>query len=104
MKSSELLSILKQCHSNEPEFIKRSKNSGKISQRFYDQSTVYQHLNLFDHLTNPDRVIQFRINWEDDQGNVQVNRGWRVQFNNALGPYKGGIRFHPSVNLSVLKF
>lgn len=52
----------------------------------------------------PERVIQFRVTWEDDKGNVQVNRGFRVQFNSALGPYKGGLRFHPSVNLSILKF
>lgn len=52
----------------------------------------------------PERVIQFRVVWEDDKGQVQVNRGYRVQFNSALGPYKGGLRFHPSVNLSILKF
>ena len=52
----------------------------------------------------PERVIQFRVVWENDKGEVQVNRGYRVQFNSALGPYKGGLRFHPSVNLSILKF
>lgn len=52
----------------------------------------------------PERVIQFRVVWNDDKGNLQVNRGYRVQFNSALGPYKGGLRFHPSVNLSILKF
>jgi len=52
----------------------------------------------------PERIIQFRVVWEDDKGNLQVNRGYRVQFNSALGPYKGGLRFHPSVNLSILKF
>ena len=52
----------------------------------------------------PERVIQFRVVWEDDKGNLQVNRGYRVQFNSALGPYKGGLRLHPSVNLSILKF
>ncbi|KAK0256788.1 NADP-dependent glutamate dehydrogenase [Friedmanniomyces endolithicus] len=52
----------------------------------------------------PERVIQFRVTWEDDKGQVQVNRGFRVQYNSALGPYKGGLRFHPSVNLSILKF
>ncbi|KAJ2966166.1 hypothetical protein NUW58_g10729 [Xylaria curta] len=52
----------------------------------------------------PERVIQFRVVWEDDAGNLQVNRGYRVQFNSALGPYKGGLRFHPTVNLSILKF
>ena len=52
----------------------------------------------------PERIIQFRVTWENDKGEVQVNRGYRVQFNSALGPYKGGLRFHPTVNLSVLKF
>lgn len=52
----------------------------------------------------PERIIQFRVIWEDDKGQVQVNRGYRVQFNSALGPYKGGLRFHPTVNLSILKF
>lgn len=52
----------------------------------------------------PERVIQFRVVWEDDKNQVQVNRGYRVQFNSALGPYKGGLRFHPTVNLSILKF
>jgi glutamate dehydrogenase (NADP+) len=52
----------------------------------------------------PERIIQFRVVWEDDAGNLQVNRGYRVQFNSALGPYKGGLRFHPTVNLSILKF
>lgn len=52
----------------------------------------------------PERVIQFRVIWEDDNGDLQVNRGYRVQFNSALGPYKGGLRLHPSVNLSILKF
>ena len=59
---------------------------------------------LIARLCEPDRVISFRVSWEDDQGNLQTNRGYRVQFNNALGPYKGGLRFHPSVNLSILKF
>lgn len=52
----------------------------------------------------PERIIQFRVTWEDDKGQLQVNRGFRVQFNSALGPYKGGLRYHPSVNLSILKF
>lgn len=52
----------------------------------------------------PERIIQFRVTWENDKGEVQVNRGFRVQYNSALGPYKGGLRFHPSVNLSILKF
>ena len=59
---------------------------------------------IFERMTEPDRVYMFRVLWEDEQGNVRANRGYRVQFNNALGPYKGGLRFHPSVNLSILKF
>ena len=64
----------------------------------------YRRANILERLTEPDRIVIFRVTWEDDAGNVRVNRAWRVQFNNAIGPYKGGLRFHPSVNQSVLKF
>ncbi len=64
----------------------------------------YRDAQILERLTEPDRVVIFRVSWEDDQGNIRVNRGYRVQHNNAIGPYKGGIRFHPSVNLSILKF
>ena len=64
----------------------------------------YEEAHIFERMTEPDRVISFRVCWQDDEGNVRVNRGTRVQFNNAIGPYKGGLRFHPSVTLSVLKF
>src|SRR6056297_2560926 len=65
---------------------------------------AYLSAKILERLTEPDRVVTFRVEWEDDNGDVQVNRGYRVQFNNALGPYKGGIRFHPSVTLGGLKF
>ena len=64
----------------------------------------YRKAQILERLTEPDRVIIFRVTWEDDAGNLRANRAWRVQFNNAIGPYKGGLRFHPSVNLSILKF
>jgi glutamate dehydrogenase (NADP+) len=64
----------------------------------------YRDAKILERMAEPDRVISFRVAWEDDEGNVQVNRAWRVQFNGAIGPYKGGMRFHPSVNLGVLKF
>ncbi len=64
----------------------------------------YRDAKILERLTEPDRIVIFRVSWEDDQGNVQVNRAWRVQFNNSIGPYKGGLRFHPTVTLSVLKF
>jgi glutamate dehydrogenase (NADP+) len=64
----------------------------------------YQKYKILERLTEPDRVVMFRVAWVDDQGDVQINRAYRIQFNNAIGPYKGGLRFHPTVNLSVLKF
>ena len=64
----------------------------------------YRDAQILERLTEPDRIIIFRVTWEDDAGHVRVNRAWRVQFNNSIGPYKGGLRFHPSVNQSILKF
>ena len=71
---------------------------------FMEEHPEYQKAHIFERMTEPDRVISFRVCWQDDAGNVRVNRGTRVQFNNAIGPYKGGLRFHPSVTLSILKF
>jgi len=70
----------------------------------YLDSSRYQQAKLFERMTEPDRIIIFRVPWVDDEGNICSNRAWRVQFNNAIGPYKGGLRFHPTVNQSVLKF
>ena len=64
----------------------------------------YLEAKILDRLVEPDRQIMFRVTWTDDKGAIQVNRGYRVQFNNAIGPYKGGLRLHPSVNLGILKF
>ncbi len=69
-----------------------------------EREEKYQKLSIIKRITEPDRQIKFRVTWKDDKGNVHVNRGYRVQFNNSLGPYKGGLRFHPSVNISVIKF
>ena len=65
---------------------------------------AYMKLNILERIVEPDRMISFKVSWVDDEGNVQVNRGFRVQFNNLLGPYKGGLRFHPTVNSSIVKF
>ena len=70
----------------------------------YENNPKFAELKVFERLCEPDRIISFRVNWENDQGKVEINRGWRVQFSNAIGPYKGGLRFHPTVNESVLKF
>ena len=71
---------------------------------YIQDKPAYQEMQILERMTEPDRSITFRVCWEDDEGNIRVNRGYRVQFNNSIGPYKGGIRFHPSVTLSVLKF
>ncbi len=71
---------------------------------YIQDKPIYQEMQILERMAEPDRAIIFRVCWEDDNGNIRVNRGYRVQFNNSIGPYKGGIRFHPTVTLSVLKF
>ena len=71
---------------------------------YIEDKPIYHEMRIMERLAEPDRVFMFRVCWEDDQGNIRVNRGYRVQNSNAIGPYKGGMRFHPSVNLSILKF
>lgn len=71
---------------------------------YYSQNPKYQHAKILERMVEPERVIMFRVPWVDDKGEVQINRGYRVEFNSALGPYKGGLRFHATVNLSILKF
>ena len=73
-------------------------------EKVIEQNPQYQKEGIIERITEPERQIMFRVPWVDDNGNVQVNRGFRVQFNSAIGPYKGGLRFHPSVNLSIIKF
>jgi glutamate dehydrogenase (NADP+) len=70
----------------------------------YNENPHFNSANIVDRIIEPDRVLVFKVPWADDQGTVHVNLGYRIQFNNAIGPYKGGLRFHPSVNLSILKF
>lgn len=71
---------------------------------FVQENPVYKHHKILERIIEPERTIIFRVPWRDDRGNIQVNRGYRIEFNSAIGPYKGGLRFHPSVNLSILKF
>ncbi len=91
-------------YAHQPEFIQAVQEVAMSVEKVYADNPKYESLKVFERLCEPDRIINFRVNWEDDQGEVQVNRGWRVQFSNAIGPYKGGIRFHPTVNEGVLKF
>ena len=88
----------------EPEFHQAVREVMTDVLPFAMESGRYSADGLLERLTEPDRIVSFRVTWEDDRGQVHVNRGWRVQFNNAIGPYKGGLRFHPDVNQGVLKF
>lgn len=89
---------------NEPEFIQSVKEVLESLRPVIQEHPEYEKAGLLERMTEPERVISFRVTWVDDQGQVQVNRGYRVQFNGAIGPFKGGLRFHPSVNLSIIKF
>jgi len=86
------------------EFLQAAKEVLESLRVIADQNPAYEKASLLERLVEPERIIQFRVPWIDDSGKVRVNRGYRVQFNSAIGPYKGGLRFHPSVNLSVMKF
>ncbi len=89
---------------NEPEFLQAVKEVLDSLRPAIEQNPQYEKAGILERLVEPDRQIMFRVSWVDDNGNVQVNRGMRVQFNNSVGPYKGGLRLHPSVNLSIIKF
>ena len=89
---------------NEPEFLQAVREVFESLELVIDKHPEWEKASLIERFVEPERVIEFRVPWVDDSGKVQVNRGFRVQYNSALGPYKGGLRFHPSVNLSILKF
>jgi glutamate dehydrogenase (NADP+) len=89
---------------NEPEFIQAVEEVAETVIPFIEKNIKYKSAKILKRIVEPERVIQFRVPWIDDAGEPQVNRGYRVEFNSAIGPYKGGLRFHPSVNLSILKF
>ena len=95
---------IKERNPNEPEFHQAVEEFAEVIIPYIESNPKYHGYGLMERMTEPERTISFRVTWMDDKGNVQVNKGYRVQFNNAIGPYKGGLRFHPSVNLSILKF
>ena len=99
-----VLEDLKKSNPNEPEFHQAATEILESLAPVIDQHPEYEKAGLLERLVEPERVIMFRVPWTDDNGNVHVNKGYRVQFNSAIGPYKGGLRFHPSVNLSIMKF
>ena len=101
---SEQLELLKKKNSNEPEFIQAATEVLTSLEPVFEQNPKYEENSILERITEPERVIMFRVPWVDDNGKTQVNRGFRVQFNSAIGPYKGGLRLHPSVNLGIIKF
>ena len=104
MKATEVLETLKRRFPNEPEYLQAVTEVLETIEEVYNQHPEFERANLIERLCIPDRIIQFRVSWADDKGNIHTNMGYRVQHNNVIGPYKGGIRFHRSVNLSILKF
>lgn len=104
MNAKEVVESLKQRFPGEPEYIQAVSQVLPTIEEEYNKHPEFDKANLIERLCIPDRIIQFRVSWVDDKGNVQTNMGYRVQHNNVIGPYKGGIRFHKSVNLGILKF
>ena len=106
MKKSieDFISEIAQRNSQEPEFMQAVREVSETVIPYIVSNKIYHGKNLLMRMVEPERVLMFRVNWVDDNGEIKVNRGYRVQMNSAIGPYKGGLRFHPSVNLSILKF
>lgn len=102
--SQQVLSDLSSRYSYQPEFLQAVEEVLVSLQPALDKNPAYQKNKILERITEPERVIHFLVQWVDDKGEIQVNRGYRVQFNSAIGPYKGGLRFHPTVNEGVLKF
>lgn len=104
MKTDSILSALEARHPGEKEYLQAVKEVLISIEDVYNQHPEFEKARIIERLAEPDRIFTFRVPWVDDKGDIQVNLGYRVQFNNAIGPYKGGLRFHASVNLSILKF
>ncbi len=106
MKQSikDFIAGVEKSNPNEPEFMQAVTEVAETVIPFIESNEKYQGRKLLERMVEPERTIMFRVAWTDDNGEIQVNRGYRVEFNSAIGPYKGGLRFHPSVNLSILKF
>jgi glutamate dehydrogenase (NADP+) len=104
MNVIDIMNSLEAKHPGEKEYLQAVREVLESIEEVYNQNPQYEAAKIIERLVEPDRILTFRISWLDDTGNVQVNLGYRVQFNNAIGPYKGGLRLHPSVNVSILKF
>ena len=103
-KATDFLKYVEKRNPNQPEFLQAVREVVESVYPHLEKHDKFQNIALLERLVEPERVLMFRVPWTDDEGKIHVNRGYRVQFNSTLGPYKGGLRFHPTVNLSVLKF
>ncbi|MEI7500250.1 MAG: NADP-specific glutamate dehydrogenase [Bacteroidota bacterium] len=104
MNLEKIMNDLEKKHPGENEYLQAVREVLESIEEVYNENPHFESANIIDRIVEPDRILTFKVCWVDDSGKVQVNLGYRVQFNNAIGPYKGGLRFHPSVNLSILKF
>src|SRR5437016_13854740 len=100
----DLMAELKAKNPAEPEFHQAVQEVVESLDLVLERRPEYRSARIIERMVEPERVVMFRVPWQDDQGRVHINRGFRVQMNSAIGPYKGGLRFHPSVNLGILKF
>ncbi len=91
-------------NSNENEFHQAVQEVAESLIPFIEENPKYKHAKVLERIAEPERVILFRVPWLDDKGEIQINKGYRIEMNSAIGPYKGGLRFHPTVNLGILKF
>jgi glutamate dehydrogenase (NADP+) len=104
MNLEKIMNDLEKKNPGEVEYLQAVREVLESIEEVYNENPHFESANIIERLVDPDRIYTFKISWVDDNGKVHVNRAYRVQFNNAIGPYKGGLRFHPSVNLSILKF
>lgn len=104
MNVDKIMNNLEKKHPGEVEYLQAVREVVESIEEVYNENPQFDTANIIERIIEPDRIFTFKIPWVDDEGNVKVNLGYRVQFNNAIGPYKGGLRFHPSVTLSILKF
>ena len=104
MDVKKMMAELEKKHPGEKEYLQAVHEVLESIEEIYNQNPQFESAGIIERIVEPDRILTFKVSWMDDEGNVHVNLGYRVQYNNAIGPYKGGLRFHPSVNLSILKF
>ena len=104
MKAAKIMADLEKKYGQEKEYLQAVKEVLESIEEEYNKHPEFEKAKIVERIVIPERIFSFKVVWVDDKGEIQVNNGYRVQFNSAIGPYKGGLRFHPSVNLSILKF